>query len=322
MAAFAENIIGNKFGPSSQITILERLPRGERKSRVIRYLVSCCICVKDPELFGDGTFETDISNLKAGKLPCGCSSTPKWSEVQTKIRLKRKSLQSKDVSFIDFAENFQGNTTKVILSCVRHGEWSTTNVANFLNRGKGCPRCRREAIEASRRKTDQEMIDSFFSGNTFHENTKFTRADKTSFWAVYCPVCDTTNECYSGSLQVGSRPCRCSRQEQKYAYVNTVKDGDTVIAVKFGITGKSSKERSYEQNRRSVFKVDNLITWEFSSQQLARNAENFCKDSIITGTLLREEMPDGFSETTFPCNLDFIIDVFEKNGGVQINADC
>lgn len=320
--AIAKDIIGNKFGPLSQITIIKRLPLEEgRKSKILRYSVSCSICKEDSELFGNGIFETDISNLKAGKLPCGCSLAPKWTEGQMKVRLKRKSLESNDVSFIDFAESFKGNTTKIILSCNQHGEWSTSNVANYLNRGKGCPSCRRQAFGAARKKSDEDMIESFFFGNTFHKDTKFTRTNKTSFWSVYCPVCDTTNDSFSGSLQVGCKPCRCSRQDQKYAYVNVIKDAEIVIAVKFGITGKSSKERSYEQNRKSVFDVSNLITWEFSSQQLARSAEKFCKDNLDTAILLKEEMPDGYTETTFPSNIDFIIRTFDHYGGVKINKN-
>jgi hypothetical protein len=314
----AEDIIGNKFGPLSQLTILKRLPRGNRKSRVIRYSVFCSICAKDPELFADGIFETDISNLKAGKMPCGCASLPKWTEAQTKVRLRRKSSLSEGISFIDFVEDYKGNVTKIILICDQHGPWCTGNVANFLGRGKGCPSCRVDAFTSARKKSDDEMIKSFFDGNTFHPETLFTRADKPSHWTVHCPVCNTTNDCYSGSLQSGSKPCVCSRKEQKYGYVNTIKDGETLVAIKFGITGKSSKERSYEQNRRSVFQVDNILNWEFGSNTHARAAEKFCKDNLTTGILSKEEMPDGYTETTYTTNLEFIIQIFEKHGGAPL----
>lgn len=314
--AVAEDIIGNKFGPLSQITILQRLPKGNKKSNVLRYLVSCSICKKDPELFGDGLFETDISNLKAGKMPCGCSKIPKWTEQQTKVRLKRKASEHENISFIDFAEPYIGNKTRLILSCTKHGEWHTAYTANFLHRGRGCPNCRIDTAKKSKTKSDEEIISSFFIG--YPANTIFTRSDRTSFWKVYCPVCDTTTESYSGSLQIGHRSCLCARKEQKFGYINTIKDGDIIIAIKFGITGKSSKERCYEQNRRSVFQVDNLLTWEFNAGEDAKSAERVLKNTMDCGVISKELFPDGYSETTYIHNIDNIISVYEEYGGKSL----
>lgn len=106
----------------------------------------------------------------------------------------------------------------------------------------------------------------------------------------------------------------CRNNEQTEAYINIVLDGELPIALKFGVSTDSSY-RVYNQNRRSVYKVINFGVWDFERVEFCQKAEKQVKETLTCGTLSKEEMQDGYSETTFVYNLDKIIKIYEENGG-------
>jgi hypothetical protein len=49
-----------------------------------------------------------------------------------------------------------------------------------------------------------------------------------------------------------------------------------------------------------------------------KKAERECKKELETGVVLKRDMPDGYSETTWAYNIGKVKDIYERNGGVLV----
>ena len=102
------------------------------------------------------------------------------------------------------------------------------------------------------------------------------------------------------------------------AYINLVYDADNLIAIKFGITSKLNGRREREQNKRSVFEIKHLATWEFSSVSACKKAEKEIKAMLQTSIISKELMKDGWTETCWPHEIDKVIKIYEDFGGIRL----
>lgn len=118
------------------------------------------------------------------------------------------------------------------------------------------------------------------------------------------------------SYNIGCPICGC--RDQKEAYINIIKKGDEVVALKFGIA-KNSKQRIKNQDRRSEFQIEQYGVWLFQKINACKIAENHVRKSIKCRLLSKEQMPDGYTETTSADNLEAITKIYEKYGGVKKN---
>lgn len=284
------------------------------------YILYCTECSKDVEIFGEGYFKSLKTNLSKGRLPCGCSSSTKWTRGQYEVLCSRKA-EELGYQFLGFLGAWRFNNTNVKLLCEKHGEWSSGGIANLL-RGRGCPGCRADNYWKSNRKDDEAMLQSFFESGAFHPDTKFWRSDRMNyrghklFWNVHCPVCDVTVDSFCGNLQQGKKPCDCSINTQREAYINFVMDGELVISIKFGISVRVS-ERVKVQDRKSRHSVITHAVFRFPDVVSCKTAERECKKELECGILSKEEMEDGWTETTHSHNLQKIIEIYERNGGIR-----
>lgn len=85
---------------------------------------------------------------------------------------------------------------------------------------------------------------------------------------------------------------------------------------KFGIANMSS-ERIRRQNQLSIYDIINYGIWTYPTVKACRDAERYCLNNLTTKVITKEEMPDGYTETTFPSNIDLVISIFEEHGGVR-----
>lgn len=109
----------------------------------------------------------------------------------------------------------------------------------------------------------------------------------------------------------------CSGNNQKEAYINIIKDGETELSAKFGIAN-NHKNRVYSQNLYSKFNISNIGVWKFKSVTSCKKAEIECKKSLTTSVVSKADMPDGFSETFNIIDIDVVIRIYEKFGGVRV----
>lgn len=281
--------------------------------------MKCSKCALDNELFGQGYFKSRKADIVRGKTPCGCKRH-NWNYNQYVILCTRKAKEL-GYTFLGFKGDLESNKTKIKMFCQKHGEWGTGNINSLISNNIGCPLCKADAISEAKTKPDDVMIDSFFSSKQFHPDTKFWRSGREnlkgrrSYWHVLCPECGEEGASTSGSLQQGKRPCACSKQRQKDGYINFVVDGETLVAIKFGIAN-SSDRRIKEQIRNNTLSIINKFVYLFPSVTSCKKAERECKQELQCGILSLVEMPDGYTETTWVYNLDKIIEIYERNGGI------
>lgn len=312
---------GELFGPDNQLSLIGK--GGKIGSGYNSYyIVKCSVCSKDGELFGEGYFRSSKKHLVSRSLPCGCAKNVRWSQDQYATLCSRKAEQL-GYKFLGFEGEWKAANTKLILLCENHGEWNTGVITSLIHGGSGCPVCKIETISRFSLKPDGVMIRSFLASESFHPDTKFWRSERKdskdckAYWYVYCPECSQLGESAASNLQKGKRPCACTRQRQQECYINFVMDNSLVVAIKFGIA-RDSISRSNHQNRKSVYMVENVITYNFPSVRMCKKAERECKQELECGIVLKRDMPDGWTETTHLYNLSKILEIYCRNGGVEI----
>lgn len=308
------------FGESEQLKVVGHFQEGSIKT----YVVSCSLCGQDRELFQDALFTTSKGHLKINKLPCGCSSIPKWNADQQYIRVLRacSEMGYKLIDDFDtFIHRYKDQTTKITVVCDIHGERHVPLA--YITSKRKCRKCVDIEQGLLRRQSDKSMINKFLASGAFHPDTIFYRSDRKTnqgamnYWWVECPICKSCGEAISSDLKKGNQPCECFNN-QRQAYINLVSDSDLPVAIKFGIA-KDYKSRIPRQNKHSVYEVSNLKAWEFPSKESCILAELECKQSLDCGVISKEEFPDGFSETTYTYNIDRVTEIFEKYGGITIH---
>ena len=311
-----------KFGEEGQLEVVGYIGK-QWTNRV--YLLTCLECKRDPELFGEGYFKSTKSNLNAGKLPCGCSNIPKWTESQFNTLCERKASDM-GYCFQGFAEKFHGQNTKTAMYCRKHGLWESLTVNTLINTDHGCPRCAVDMVKQLNTKPDNVMIESFLSTGAFHPDTKFWRSDRLTnkgtaeFWNIYCPECGGTGQATASNLQAGKACCECSPHRQKEAYMNWIISEDFIaIAIKFGIS-VNSERRFRQMSKDGPYKVERFIVYKFPDVASCKRAERQCKQELDCGILTKEEMPDGYTETVGIENLFKILEIYVRNGGVCIHG--
>lgn len=311
------------FGSSDQLMVVGWSGRDKGRDSKKYYVLKCNKCSQDQELFGEGYFRSTRSNLVSGRLPCGCARSPRWSKEQFAVLCMRKATEL-DYVFLGFAKEYKGATTKIKILCETHGAWASGTVQSLINGGCGCPVCKRDVIAKTSAKPDSVMIQSFFASGAFHPEAKFWRSDRENsqgfkvYWFMFCPECGETGESVSSNLRKGKRPCACSEHRQTECYINQVIDDHGVVALKFGVAN-NSKRRVKEQNSTSTYTLKQHSVYKFPCVASCKKAERECKQELECGIILKRDMPDGYTETTWVYNLDKIIEIYERNDGIKID---
>ena len=313
------SITSPRFGEDGQ---LEVVGFAGSRNHSKYYVVKCHTCAKDGELFKGGYFQSKKTSLVKGQIPCGCSKAPKWSKEQYAVLCSRKA-EELGYKFTGFTGEWIGSRSKINMQCKEHGDWGSGVIFNLLFKGTTCPGCRHDYMKEVKKKPDPVMIESFFATGCFHPSTIFYRSSRKNnlgwrvYWSVSCPECGESGESTGSDLQKGCRPCACSRMRQQEAYINWIMDGSKVVAVKFGIANIAIN-RSKQQNASCVYEVRNYLVYKFPDVQSCKSAERACKLELDCGIISKNEMSDGYTETTFSYNVDKIKQIYSSHGGVCI----
>lgn len=312
---------GTKLGENDHLEVVDWAGRSRSHKR---YVIRCGICARDEDLYGEGYFTNLKADLDAGKIPCGCAKSSRKNESQLKVLIER--ALDKNCKFIGWADRFEGVKTRCVLYCNQHGEWTSSRASQIIYRAQsvGCPRCGHIKIGDARRLPDYIMIDKFMRSEAFHERTLFERSSRLNkrgypaYWDVTCDKCNTTYSSNYTNLIAGKIGCDCGTHNYKYCYINLIMDGENTVAIKFGVS-KDKKRRQKEQDRASIYSIKPYGIWEFNSKQDCKLAENECLSTLVCGVVSSQEVPDGWSETTYAYNLDKIIRIYENYGGVRLS---
>lgn len=318
------SVIAPVFGKDGQVIVVGWCGRqGSGGNKY--YILKCDKCSKDSELFGDGYFKSTKGNLARGGLPCSCSGKVNWTREQYYVKCSRVCIV-KGYTFLGFVGEWKGKYTKIKMSCEKHGEWSSGVIDTLITEGCGCPNCKSADMGIRSRKPDSVMVQYFLGSGGFSQGTHFWRSDRLNskgfkvYWCYFCPDCCTQGESAATSLKLGQRSCECLRNRQLEAYINVIYDKDIAIGLKFCVSN-NSVFRVSRQNHSCVYDIKLLCYYKFPTVSMCRMAELECKRELDCGIISKTELPDGYTETTWVYNLERIMQIYERNGGVKNEAD-
>lgn len=197
-----KNILGFYYIPYSS---------GRRKM----YAIKCDKCSLNPVLHGDGIYLVNLTHLKKGIKPCGCSSRVNWTNYQQYINIVNECTKR---SYI-----FLGYNGKYLrLFCKEHGFWESTTCTHLLS-GKGCKTCGRNRSSISRRNDDHLHITKFTTAGIYDlkRTNNVDNSGRYRFWEYKCLLCSSdeyvSNGLCSGiftsfnsDLVRGKKGCRCA----------------------------------------------------------------------------------------------------------------
>lgn len=137
-------------------------------------------------------------------------------------------------------------------------------------------------------------------------------------WEYTCVECGQVALSTTSCLIQGKRSCMCSLHRQKEAYINWLIDNNNMaVAIKFGIA-RDSKQRIKQQDSKSAYTLKQHSIYSFPDVASCKKAERDCKKELDCGVVLKRDMPDGYSETTWAYNIGKVKDIYERNGGVML----
>lgn len=312
-----DEFTGSMFGSENQIEVL-----GIVSSSVYSkmYAVRCSQCALDPELYGEGIFQSVKYSLKIGQVPCGCSRSYRKSEEHYKVLCERTATFL-GYFFLGWTTKFSDRKTKIKLECPEHGVWDTGIINNFIDRHVGCPKCKADGVGKRFRLCDETLLAGLINKGLFPEGTLLSRNDRLddkgykSYWDIFCPDCQSWGITTLNSLKKGCRSCKCSKHRQKEAYVNFIFDNENLLAIKFGIAN-NTVSRLKDHIKNTSLDVINHLIYTFPNTGSCKLAEKLCKQTLVCGVVEEQLFSDGYTETTFPSNIDKIVKIYEDYGGV------
>lgn len=175
----------------------------------------------------------------------------------------------------------------------------------------------------SKAEPEHEKIARFMATGAFHPETLFYKSERKGnggwkYWYMLCGECGAMGESEAMDLLKGARSCECPRARQKQSYINIIyNEQDTPVALKFGIANIAGN-RVDSQNVVNALKCRQFDVFQFETKMSCLAAEREVKSKVERKFLSKDVFPDGWTETTDIKNLDSIIKIYKKHGGVSI----
>lgn len=278
-----------------------------------------CFC----ERHGEWT-STTVRKFLAGNGCPSCKGYKMWE----KRRLERdfhgeanKACKSKGVTFIKMVDE-KRVTEGIVVECPLHGRY-VTSIAQVKSpsKGNGCLACKK--VSASERSSlpDEYHIRKYESLGVFPAGSGFRRLESKTksgqMWLFTCPLCGESAAASSSNLGDGKIPCSCGKNRQMQTYLLVITDQGLPVSLKLG-KARVWHKRVKALNKRNLFKAVCIGAWEYPSVKSCSLAERECKQALQTGVLSAREMEDGHTETVSVLDLEKVIAIYEKHGGVRI----
>lgn len=291
-----EDFIGETFNNGN----LEIVSIYSRVNKTVVYKVTCKICSQDPELFPEGYFLSTKGNLEKGKLPCGCSKTPKWKEYHHIVRLNR-AVKNKSFVVHGFAEEFHGQKTRVNCECLIDGYKWTPTISSIVNGNRGCQKCAgkyKPTEQEAFNECEKICLENNYKAVSFPNGYK----NKYSKFKYICLFHGEQIVVYEKWVKEGTRcpGCYCGGYNpNKHGAFYVVKwTHENHLFLKFGITNRDVNVRIKEQSDVTNYKPEFLFVANFNDGSIPLNIESRIKSSNLNRNIISKELfADGFTET-------------------------
>lgn len=212
---------------------------------------------------------------------------------------------------------YKGLHIPVKIVCPIHGVFEQTPARHLLQRN-GCRACGMILTQTTKAAKNAESFVSKAQDvhGKVYDYKHVEYAGRYSYVKIVCPEHGPFNQQVRVHLKGHGCPF-CAGHDQKQSYINSVFDENILVAIKIGIS-KKWRRRMVGQNRLNLFRSENLGVWEYKTVKACKDAERECKKTLRTGVLSIREMKDGWSETVSVLDLEKVIAIYEKHGGVRI----
>lgn len=244
-----------------------------------------------------GDFEQLPSNHLFGQACPLCGGSKKMSTEN----FIKKSVEIHGNKYLYEKTNYINNKTKVIITCLEHGDFEQQPGNHLSNHG--CPSCKKKAVSSKLIKTCEQFIidankkhDNIYDYNkviytgcnnkviiTCREHGDFEQSPDSHIRGSGCP------KCASSGFNVN-----CNG----FFYIQELTNENMCIGYKFGIT-KNIKQRISIQKSKSKLSHKLIFKFESNGKNILE-IENYIKQNINSGYLDKTIFPDGFTETISP----------------------
>ncbi|WP_192896000.1 hypothetical protein [Aeromonas salmonicida] len=326
-----DNFTGETF-PTPKGGVLTVVGHNGLKGSKKKYKLTCSICHTDEELFPD-LFESPKGSLVNDQVPCGCSKSPRWSEQQVNI-IVRRLCESEGYEYLGFPDGYKNNNSKFEYICHTHGK-QTASYNSFVNIGSRCPSCGTESQKDKQRNPEAENIVKELCESEGYEFIGFPEgyANAYSKFEYACPVHGLQTASYHNFVNHGSRCPYCSGygyQKSKTGIFYIVKwtNSKNESWFKFGITGQSHPETRMKQqvyihkrkmNEELKYSIRFMCHW--ADGEIAANIERDFKSLQSTYGIFcsKSMMWAGHSETISPDAVDDLQEAIKDNSWLDID---
>lgn len=192
------------------------------------YVKKCDECAKNTAVHGLGYTIALKANIDKGKLSCGCSTSTRYTEYQTTIRLNNNLKSSMLLGWV--GEYKDVNSTKYRAVCLTHNYYNngTTFIVTSMNRESHCCMKQARISTSNLNMVDDDIhIADIMKTKKFKEGTIFKRSNIKQKWESWCPVCSIDEFVQNGlctgwfianlqDYKRGQVPCRCSKLPGAY----------------------------------------------------------------------------------------------------------
>ena len=262
----------------------------------------------------------NIINAKNKVCQCNTVRFAKWTK-QLRQRQVMQICKERGLRFLGWEDDYTGAQSRVFVKCGKHKHYPirvgnlATNFADY-----GCPYCHEEVRGASKLHGLETFIEK---ATEVHKGqfdySEYAYKDSRTPSKITCKVCTQSFKASYDNHVNKVRGCpACKGKNQEFAYIISAQDGDTPVAVKYGIA-TNTLQRLTDHKRVSIFKLKLLSNWKFPDSISCKEAELEVKRTVDGNVLSSREFPSGATETTHIFNINYIEDVYKKYGGVKID---
>lgn len=252
-----------------------------------------------------GVFKQYIRDHIKGSGCQKCSGKHHSTIEELKARAGEIHLNKYDYSL--WPLEYRNNRVRVTSICREHGKFTHT-IFGHVSTKSGCPAC------AGVIKT---TVESFTTrASKIHQgryNYSLVKGDLNvkSLVRIICPDHGEFIQQVASHLHMATGCPKCSNSVQKMLYVSELPDFTGVL--KYGIAVDVKRRlKSFRVNNKIKSKL--VKCFVFDTHESCRKAEKDIKDSFPS-VLSKSDISDGYTETTFSCNIGLLIDIAIKHGG-------
>lgn len=267
-------------------------------------------------------WNTSFAEISDGTGCPECYGTRLWTQEEAEEKVASK-CRVKNYTFKSFV--YVGVNTELNLKCHCGYEWPVTFIEFTRVEKRGCPKCAGKAVY-TQKEAEQKVTESLINQNMKHKS--FVYVDNTSRILLECLKCghewDLSFNMITSKRKRGCPSCK--GKTQTFSYIHSIHKNESCIGIKYGIESYNDGRRLIEQNSRTEYDIKHVCSYKFSTVSDCQKAELECKKLFQKenkelfgrkGYITKEEMRDGWTETTSVSNIEKIISIYEKWGGIK-----